>query len=61
MRIRYAQSAGHMLDASYVLADVDLPELVELLINLRQINGSLLLLCFIDVCLEPALLQISSL
>lgn len=61
MRIRYAQSAGHMLGASYVLADVDLPELVELLINLWQINGSLLLLCFIDVCLEPALLQISSL
>lgn len=33
MRIRYASSALHMLDAYYVIANVDLPELVGLLIN----------------------------
>lgn len=31
--VRYVSSAGHMLDAPYVIADVDLPELVGSLIN----------------------------
>lgn len=31
--IRYVSSAGHMLDAHYVIANVDLPKLVGSLIN----------------------------
>lgn len=47
--------------AHYVIANVDLPGLVGSLINRQYINESLLLLCFIDLCLDTALSSRSSL
>lgn len=52
MRQGWALSGAH-----YVIANVDLPELVGSLINCQYINESLLLLCFMDLFLEAALLS----